>query len=73
MMKIKFNQNLVADLEALKYNPTIHPSIEQLKYSLLMKGLSVYENVPLSLLSQAYSTSIYNTTQEVMNFEVHWY
>lgn len=71
MLKFKVNQNLVADLEASKYNPTIRLLIECLKYSTLMKALSIFEKVPLSYLSEAYSTAIYHNTQEVINFEVY--
>lgn len=70
MLKIKFVHNLVADLEALKYNPNIRPLKECLKYSPLMKVLSMFEKVPLFLLSQAYSTAIYHSTEEVINYDV---
>lgn len=58
----------MADLEALKYNPNIQPLIECLYYSPLMKALKKFEKVPLSYLSKAYSTTIYKSAQEVMNF-----
>lgn len=48
MMKIKVNHNLVVDLEALNYNPSIRPLIEYLRYSPFMKALMMYEKVPLS-------------------------
>lgn len=36
-----------------------------------MQALKIFEKVPLSHLSKAYSTTIYNNTQQVMNFEVY--
>lgn len=69
MMKIKVNHNLVVDLEALNYNPSIRPLIEYLRYSPFMKALMMYEKVPLSQLSHVYSTAIYHINLDVVNFE----
>ncbi|CAI9285835.1 unnamed protein product [Lactuca saligna] len=69
MLIIRVYQNLVADLNTLKYNPNIQPLIESLNYSPLKKALTMSEKVSLCHLSKAYSTSSYNSAEEVMNFE----
>lgn len=48
MLRIKVNQNLVADLDDVKYKYTIQPLIECLNYSPLKKALTMYEKVSLS-------------------------
>lgn len=70
MLNINPNQNLIIDLDASRYNSLIRPLIECLKFSPLMKALTMSEDVPLVHLSKAFSTAIYNKTEEVFYFEV---
>lgn len=70
MLNVKSNQNLIIDLDASRYNALIIPLIEWLKFSPLMKALTMYEVVPLVYLSNAFSTTIYNKSKDVINFEI---
>ncbi|CAI9286149.1 unnamed protein product [Lactuca saligna] len=70
MLNIKPNQNLIVDFHASCYNALINPLIECLRFSPLMKVMTMDEDVPLVHLSKAYLTSIYNKIDEIINFEV---
>lgn len=70
MLNLKPYQNLVADLNASMYSKMIQPLIVCLNYSQLKKDLTLYEDVLISALSMAYSTTIHNKSLEGMNFEV---
>lgn len=67
---IKATQNLIVDLDASRYNALIKPLIECLRFSPLMKVMTMYEDVPLIHLSKAYSMSIYNKYDEIVSYEV---
>lgn len=54
---IKANQNIILDLNPSNYDAFLEPLIECLQNSLLFIALSKTENVPLSLLSEAYSSA----------------
>lgn len=70
MLAVKPSQNLIIDLNASHYNGLIKPLIECLKFLSLMKALIMSEDVPLVHLSKAFSTAIYNKSEDVINFEV---
>ncbi|CAI9303000.1 unnamed protein product [Lactuca saligna] len=70
MLNIKPNQNLIVDLNISHYNAVIKPLIECLRFSPLMKAMTMYEVVLLVHFSKAYSTTIYNKIGEIINFEV---
>lgn len=70
MLNIKENQNLIANLDALKYNTLIMPLIECLRFSVVMNGMTMHEIIPLVHLSHAYSTTTYNKLLEIINFIV---
>lgn len=70
MLNIKPNQNLIVDLDESHYNALIKHLIECLRFSPLMKVMTMHEDVSLMHLSKAYSTAIYNKTEEIINFEV---
>lgn len=69
-LAVKPNQNLIIDLDASCYNALIRPLIECLKFSPLMKALTMSEDVPLVHLSKDLSTAVYNKYEYVINFEV---
>lgn len=71
LLKINVNQNLMVDLDSLKYNPAIRPLIKCLNHSPLIRVLTMFENVPVSHLSMVYSTSIYDSALDMINFMVH--
>lgn len=70
MLSIKLNQNMIIDLDASRYNELIRPMIDCLKFSTLIKALTLAETVPLVHLSKAFSTAIYIKSDDVINFEV---
>ena len=70
MLNVKPNQNFIIGLDASRYNALIRPLIKCLKFSPLMKALTMSEDVPLVHLSKAFSTVIYNKSEEVIYFEV---
>ncbi|CAI9296458.1 unnamed protein product [Lactuca saligna] len=67
---VKQNQNMIVDLDASKYSMEVQPLIECLNHSILKKALTHHEDVPLSTLILAYSTTNYNKKMNVMSFEV---
>ncbi|CAI9302898.1 unnamed protein product [Lactuca saligna] len=73
MLVVIPNQNLMIDLVASCYNTLIRPLIECLKFSPQMKALTMSEDIPLVHLSKAFSISIYNKSEYVINFEVSDY
>lgn len=67
---VKQNQNLIVDLDFSKYPKVGQPLIVCLNHSVLRKALVYYEEVPLSALILAYSTSNYNKSTYVMSFDI---
>lgn len=61
---------MIIDLDASRYNSMVCPMIEFLKFSPLMKSLTMVDKVPLVHLSRAYSSAIYNIQDEVISFKV---
>lgn len=70
-LNIKRNQNLILDLNPFKYDIFLLPVIECLKYSTPVKALTTMENVPMSLLSKAYSSACYIKEEQRITFEIH--
>ncbi|CAI9294695.1 unnamed protein product [Lactuca saligna] len=64
------NQSFHINLDASSYNALIKPLIECLKFSPLMKALTMSVDVPLVYLSKAFSNVIYNKSEEVIYVEV---
>lgn len=61
---------MMLDIDESKYLTDVQAMIVYLKHSILRKGLTHYSEVPLSALMLTYTSSIYNTVLDVMNFEV---
>lgn len=61
---------MIIDLDASCYNALVRTIIECLKFSPLMKALTMIDKVPLVHLSRAFSTVIYNKQEEIINFKV---
>jgi len=64
---------MAIDMDASKYTVIIQPLIECLKYSRLATAFTATAQVPLVHLSTAYSTTVYNKTDETITFEVAGY
>lgn len=71
LLPIKQYQNLLINLESCKYDPFMLPIIECLKYSPLTIALTHMENVSISLLSKAYSSTNYVKEEQKITFELH--
>ncbi|CAI9281339.1 unnamed protein product [Lactuca saligna] len=69
LLGINANHNLILDLDPPKYDAFLQTLIECLRYSPLATTLSKTENVHLALLSKAYSTTRYEESGVVINFE----
>ncbi|CAI9281016.1 unnamed protein product [Lactuca saligna] len=69
MLNVKPNQNLIIDLDSSCYNALIRILIKCLKFSPLMKAITMSEDVPLVHLSKDFSTAIYKI-EDIINFEV---
>ena len=67
MLVVKPNQNLIIDLDASRYNTQIRPLIEYLKYSPLMKALTMSKYAPL-LSTTKFEVSNYKTSITKPNF-----
>lgn len=59
ILTIKQQQNLLIDLEPCKYEPFMLLIVECLKYSPLTIVVTEMENVPLSMISKAYTFANY--------------
>ncbi|CAI9263690.1 unnamed protein product [Lactuca saligna] len=70
MLSIKPNQNMIIDLDASRYNELIRPMIDCLKFSPLMKVLTLAEIVSLVHLSKSFLTAINIKSDDIINFEV---
>ncbi|CAI9299382.1 unnamed protein product [Lactuca saligna] len=70
ILAIKPNENLIINSDASRYNSPIKPMIECLKFSPLMKALTMAEVVPLIHLCKSFSMVIHAKTREIVNFEV---
>ncbi|CAI9282209.1 unnamed protein product [Lactuca saligna] len=67
---MKHGQNMIIDLDSLRYNEVLRPVIECLKYSSLAQALTMVESVSFVHLSKAYSSSLYNKENDIIYFEV---
>lgn len=65
------HQNMVIDLDPVKYDSFMLPMIECLKYSPFRIALSKMENVLLSILSKAYFSKKYVNEEQRIMFEIH--
>ena len=59
LLSVKQHQNLIIDLNLVKYDAFLLPLIECLKYSPLTIAMTQVENAPLSILSKAYTIANY--------------
>ena len=71
LLSMKQHQNLIIDLDPVKYDAFLLPLIECLKYSLLTIVMSQVENVPLSILSKAYNTVNRVKDEQRIYFDIH--
>lgn len=70
LLSIKANQNLRLDLYSSKYDAFFQPLIKFLSNYPLATALSKSEDVPLALLSKAYSTARYEDSDSTIYFEL---
>ena len=70
LLTIKPHQNLILDLDPLKYDSFMLSIVEFSKYSLLFKALNMFKIFPMSLLSRAYSSSCCIKEEKRSVFEV---
>lgn len=59
------------DLDLCKYDNFMLPIVECLQYSPLTIALTKMENVPISLLSKAYSSASFIKEEQRIVFEIH--
>ncbi|CAH1450224.1 unnamed protein product [Lactuca virosa] len=71
LLLIKPNQNLIIELNPFLYDSYMLHVVECLKYSPLVIALTQVEAVPMSLLSQVYSTASYDKNKERIYFQIH--
>ena len=64
------HQNCYADLDHTKYPEPLHVLIEFLKSSVLNTALTAHARVSMKALTQAYTTSKFNSTKNVIEFEL---
>ncbi|CAI9287503.1 unnamed protein product [Lactuca saligna] len=67
MLAVKHGQNMILDLDPLRYNEFLRPIIEYLKFSPLSQALTMVESVHLS---KTYLSAIYNKADDIIHFEV---
>ena len=70
LLAIKPNQNMIIHLNPFLYDSYMLHVVECLKYSPLVIALTQVELVPLSLLSQVYSTTTYDKNKERVYFQI---
>ena len=71
LLSIKPNQNMIIELNPFLYDSYMLQVVECLKYSPLVVALTQVEVVPMSLLSQVYSTASYDKNKERIFFQIH--
>ena len=71
LLSIKPNQNMIIELNPFLYDAYMLQVVECLKYSPLVLALTQVEAVPMSLLSQVYSTATYDKNKERIYFVIH--
>ncbi|CAI9284980.1 unnamed protein product [Lactuca saligna] len=64
------SSNLLADLDSSHYPAALGIIVECLPHSALSKALTASKDVPLKLLSLAFSSAKYNKAKDVVSFEV---
>ena len=64
LLSIKPNQNMIIELNPFLYDSYMLHVVDCLKYSPLVLALMQGEAVPMSLLSQVYSTATYDKNKE---------
>ena len=70
LLFIKLNQNLVIDLASCKYDSYMLPIVECVKHYPLTVTLTMMENIPVSLLSKAYSSASFIKEEQKITFEI---
>lgn len=63
-LTIKPNQNMIIELNPFLYDSYMLQVVECLTYSPLVVALTQFEAVPMSLLSQVYSSASYEKNKE---------
>ncbi|CAI9295998.1 unnamed protein product [Lactuca saligna] len=63
--------NLKADLDLEKFDPTLHIMIEFLKSHPIHKPLTKSIEFPLSIIHKAYSTAVYNSEEDYIEFNIN--
>ncbi|KAL7588438.1 hypothetical protein Lser_V15G36250 [Lactuca serriola] len=63
--------NLKADLDLGKFDPTLHIMIEFLKSHPIHKPLTKSIKFPLSIIHTAYSSAIYDSDEEYIEFDIN--
>ena len=70
LRSIKANQNLLINLTPFAYDLFMLNVVECLKYSPLVIALTKVKSIPMSFLSQVYSTATYDKTKERVFFDI---
>ncbi|KAL7589612.1 hypothetical protein Lser_V15G41251 [Lactuca serriola] len=71
LLTIKPNQNMIIELTPFVYDSYMLYVVECLKYSPLVFALTQVEAVPMSLLSQVYSSATYDRNKDRIYFTIH--
>lgn len=71
LLAIKANQNMIIEMSPFLYNSYMLHVVECLKYSPLLLALTQVEAVPMSLLSQVYSSATYDKNKDRIYFTIH--
>lgn len=61
---------MILDLYPTKYDGFLQPIVECLRYSPLVITLTMYEIIPMVLMSKAYSTASYQKEEQRITFEI---
>ncbi|KAL7605831.1 hypothetical protein Lser_V15G17664 [Lactuca serriola] len=71
LLTIKPNQNMIIELCPFVYDSYMLYVVECLKYSPLGFALTQVEAIPMSLLSQVYSSATYDKNKDRVYFTIH--
>ena len=71
LLAIKPNQNMIIEMTPFLYDSYMLQVVECLKYSPMLLALTQVEAVPMSLLSQVYSSATYDKNKDRIYFTIH--
>ncbi|KAL7612051.1 hypothetical protein Lser_V15G04885 [Lactuca serriola] len=71
LLTIKPNQNMIIEMSPFLYDSYMLYVVECLKYSPLVLALTQVEAIPMSLLSQVYTTASYDRHKDRIFFSIH--